>query len=134
MQEERLLTLMGHTATASAGLAIAHYKADLRAVLEAARKAEHAAKQADRNALGIAVLRRSGEHSQVVCPWQFVPTLNRLVQAFVQGASDRWTYHLHADIETLACLESKAVTAEIARVVNHGELASRSYASLPTKC
>jgi hypothetical protein len=43
----------------------------------------------------------------------------------VQGASDRWTYHLHADIETLARLGSKAVTAEIARVVNRGELDSR---------
>jgi len=125
VKEGRLVTLMGHTATASAGLTIAHYKADLRAVLEAARNAEHAAKQAGRNALGIAVLRRSGEHSLVVCPWEFVPTLNKLVQAFLQGASDRWTYHLHADIETLACLENKAVTAEITRVVNRGDLASR---------
>jgi len=116
---------MGHTATSSAELAIAHYKADMRAVLEAARNAEHAAKQAGRNALGIAVLRRSGEHSLVVCPWEFVPTLNKLVQAFLQGASDRWTYHLHADIETLACLENKAVTAEITRVVNRGDLAAR---------
>jgi CRISPR-associated protein Cmr2 len=125
VQGGRLLTLMGHTATASAGLAIAHYKADLRAALEAARNAEHTAKQAGRNALGIAVLRRSGEHSQVVCPWDFVPTLNRLVQAFVQGASDRWTYHLHVDIETLAHLGSEAVAAEITRVVNRGDLSSR---------
>ncbi|MCR4413895.1 MAG: type III-B CRISPR-associated protein Cas10/Cmr2, partial [Thermoguttaceae bacterium] len=57
------LLLMGSRATVSAGLAIVHYKADLRFALRQARDAEKAAKKAGRDALQIAVCRRSGEHA-----------------------------------------------------------------------
>lgn len=124
-RHNQILTLLGKTATVSAGLAVAHYKTDLREVLQAARTAEHAAKHAGRNALGLAVLRRSGEHTYVVCPWTFVPSLNNLVKAFVAGASDRWAYHLHTDLETLSSLPPEAVAKEISRVVDRSEPTSR---------
>jgi CRISPR-associated protein Cmr2 len=107
----RILTLMGEKATASAGVAVAHYKADLRDVLQAARQAEQAAKAAGRDALGISILRRSGEHRQVVCPWEFVPVVNAFVTAFRDGASDRWAYHLYSEEDLLGALEGEDIVA-----------------------
>lgn len=85
-------------ATISGGLVVAHYKEDLRFVLEQARKAEHAAKEAGRDRLALAVCRRSGEHSSAVVPWGFVPTVGAWVKAFRDGASDRWAYKLRAEL------------------------------------
>jgi CRISPR-associated protein Cmr2 len=115
---------MGDTATLSGGMAVAHFKTDLREVLQAARDAEHEAKRSGRNALGIAVLKRSGEHPKVVCPWDFVPTLERFVDAFVAGASDRWSYQLSKESETLSSLPQAAIEAAIKQVVDHGEKSS----------
>lgn len=56
--------------TFSAGVAIAHYKTPLSFVLQEARKAEKVAKdKADRNALSITVLKRSGEIHQSYFKW-----------------------------------------------------------------
>ena len=109
--------LMGSRATLSAGIAVVHYQEDLRFALEQARAAEKAAKNSGRDALELRVLRRSGEHAAALCPWDFVPTVEALVQAFLQkdgksgiptekesGASDRWAYHLRAELETLRAL------------------------------
>jgi CRISPR-associated protein Cmr2 len=125
MQDERLLLLMGPKATVSAGLVIAHYKADLREVLDAARAAETAVKQAGRAALGIALLRRSGERTQAICPWAFAETLQKFAKAFVRGASDRWAYYLHGEVDTLRFLDDMAIAAVITRVVNQGDITSR---------
>ncbi len=90
----RALLTMGAQATASAGIAVIHYKDDLRGGLEAARAAEKAAKAAGRNRLALAALRRSGEHATSVCSWDIVPRIDDLVRIFLDGATDRWAYRL----------------------------------------
>ncbi|MFQ5677534.1 MAG: hypothetical protein ACE5G1_16715, partial [bacterium] len=57
----------------SVGVAIAHHQMNLQQVLEAARTSEHFAKETlDRDALGIALLKRSGEHSTTGCKWYII--------------------------------------------------------------
>ncbi len=85
---------MGERATMSAGLAVVHYKEDLQFALETARQAERIAKNQGRNRLVVTICRRSGEHGSVVCPWPLVADVEKLVTAFRQGASDRWTHRL----------------------------------------
>lgn len=122
---QRLRLLMGQRATVSAGLAVVHYKEDLRFALEAARRAEKEAKKSGRNALQIHVCRRSGEHASTLCPWDFVPTVLNWIQAFENNASDRWAYHLRAEAETLQGLSADAMRAEIKRQVNRAEQRTR---------
>ncbi len=58
---ERLVRMMGHLATASAGVVIAHHQAPLRAVLREARAAERRAKEeGGRNAFSISLVKRAG--------------------------------------------------------------------------
>ncbi|WBM74769.1 type III-B CRISPR-associated protein Cas10/Cmr2 [Saprospira grandis] len=58
--------------TFSAGLAVGHYKTPLGIVLNAARGMEHRAKAVEgKNAIAIAVLKRSGEIHETVWPWSF---------------------------------------------------------------
>ena len=58
--------------TASAGVCIAHCKVPLGDVLERARIMERAAKSVDgKNALGIALLKHSGNISQTVFKWEY---------------------------------------------------------------
>lgn len=57
--------------TASAGVCIAHNRVPLGDVLQRARSMEHAAKhEGDRDALGIALFKHSGNISQTVTKWQ----------------------------------------------------------------
>lgn len=76
--------------TLSAGLAIVHYKYDLRAALRAARAAEKRAKEEGRNALGINLVKRSGAPAELTLSWDMVPELERLRQLFDAGLSDGW--------------------------------------------
>ncbi|MEK7748243.1 MAG: type III-B CRISPR-associated protein Cas10/Cmr2, partial [Nitrospirota bacterium] len=117
--------MMGSRATLSGGLVIVHAKDDLRLALRDARRAEKKAKEMDRDALVITVCRRSGEQTDVFCPWNFAETVNGWVDAFNQGASDRWTYHLKAEEPTLQGLDINAIRAEIGRQINRAELATR---------
>jgi CRISPR-associated protein Cmr2 len=124
--QTREYLLMGRRATLSAGLVIAHYKEDLRYALQEARRAEKAAKEAGRDALQILVLRRSGEHTSALCPWDFLPTMEQWVKAFLPapnqtGASDRWVYHLYGELATLEGLDIEAVAAEIRRQLQRAE-------------
>ncbi len=116
---------MGPTATCSAGVAIVHYKEDLRFALEAARQAEHAAKQYGRNALVLNVCRRSGEHALSLCPWEFVAEMQWLVQAFRQGATDRWAYRLREHLHVMEALPPEAFQTEVRRQVDRSELETR---------
>ncbi|MGQ9575778.1 MAG: type III-B CRISPR-associated protein Cas10/Cmr2 [Thermoguttaceae bacterium] len=118
---QRELLMMGPKATSSCGLAVAHYKEDLRFALREARRAEKAAKDAGRDALHIAVLRRSGEQTSALCPWQFTATVQRWVQAFVQGASDRWAYRLRAELKTLAAVSREAMRSELVRLIKRAD-------------
>ncbi len=114
---------MGARASMSAGLAVVHYKADLRLAFDAARRAEKAAKDGGRDRLQLVAVRRSGERAEASCPWTFVPDLDELRKRFVGGMSNRWTYRLRAELPTLASerLPAEAMAAEIRRLVNRGE-------------
>ncbi|MBM4092742.1 MAG: type III-B CRISPR-associated protein Cas10/Cmr2, partial [Planctomycetes bacterium] len=135
---ERLL--MGSRATVSAGLAVVHYKEDLRFALDEARKAEKTAKDAGRDALQITVCRRSGEHATALCPWgdneddsnwtdqerfSCVRTLQSWIGSFIEGASDRWAFHLRGELPTLQALPEDAMKSEIRRQINHAEEKTR---------
>jgi CRISPR-associated protein Cmr2 len=117
----RLDAKNGQPLTLSAGLAVAHYKEDLRFVLGEAHAAEKQAKTLGRNALFVRVCRRSGEHSGALCPWGFVEQLIAWEEAFRKGASDRWAYHLKRDLETLQGLDAPAVDALVRRQVGRAE-------------
>lgn len=126
---ERLL--MGPKATLSGSLVIAHHKEDLRYALNEARAAEKAAKNAGRDILQISLLRRSGEHSSALCPWNFIPSLLDLLEAYQYSdakppASDRWIYRLHSELATLEGLDLDAVTQEIKRQVNRSDHETRT--------
>jgi len=120
-QTGRECLLMGNRATLSAGLAIVHYKEDLRFALGAARNAEKAAKGANRDALQILACRRSGEHATALCPWDLAGSISDWVERFSQDASDRWAYHLRADLPTLRGLPVEAIRAEIRRQIGRSE-------------
>src|SRR5262249_61707874 len=120
---ERLLP--GSEATVSAGVAVVHYKEDLRFALDRARRAEKNAKDGGRDALSITVCRRSGDHSSALCPWEYLPTVTAWVSAFLARASTRWAYRLAADLPTLRGLDVGAMRAEIRRQVGRSEQATQ---------
>lgn len=122
-------------ATLSAGIAIVHYKEDLRFALDQARQAEKQAKNAGRDILCITLCRRSGEHQTALCPWVFVETVGNWVKAFspeenpsgrkTPGASDRWAYHLYQELPTLEGLPLEAMKAELRRQMDRAEEGTR---------
>lgn len=112
---------LGPRAGMSGGLVVAHYKEDLRFVLDETRTAEKLAKASGRNALALRVLKRSGEHSTVVIPWEALGHLTQLVSHFKDGATNRWSYALRAELPTLRGLPREAVLAEALRLVNRVE-------------
>lgn len=68
----RARLLMGAKASLSAGVVIAHLKEPFHEVLQAAREAERAAKALRRKAaVGISVLKHSGEHLSLCAPWHW---------------------------------------------------------------
>jgi CRISPR-associated protein Cmr2 len=110
--------VMGPAATLSAGIAVVHHKEDLRVALELARKAEREAKRRGRNQLHLFIARRSGERSGVSLRWTDCADMNRAVQAFRDGASDRWLYRLSA---ALPALPTEALDAELRRHLGRTE-------------
>ncbi|MDP2834107.1 MAG: type III-B CRISPR-associated protein Cas10/Cmr2 [Pseudomonadota bacterium] len=68
----RLMTLMGHQATASMGAVVAHHTAPLSMVLRELRAAENTAKSAGRDRFHLRVLKRGGGEVSVVSPWWVV--------------------------------------------------------------
>lgn len=79
---------------ASAGLVYFHYKHPLREALEAARDAEHAAKEAGRDRLGWKVLKRGGGPASGTLPWGLAKQVEALARHLADGESDRWLHHL----------------------------------------
>ncbi|OWK41127.1 type III-B CRISPR-associated protein Cas10/Cmr2 [Fimbriiglobus ruber] len=122
-------------ATLSGGIAVVHYKEDLRFALHEAREAEKAAKKIGRqhgnkdakNALAIAVCRRSGEHASVVMGWGQTDLLTQLVTDFRAGASDRWAYKLRTELPTLETLPLGAGKSETLRLVGRSEAAPDGF-------
>jgi CRISPR-associated protein Cmr2 len=113
----------GPEASLSGGIAVVHFKEDLRFALQQARDAEKAVKARDRDALALTVCRRSGEHTTVLVPWGLVARFQQWVQAFIEGASDRWLYALQAELPTLrgAGLPWDAIVAEVRRLAGRAE-------------
>lgn len=74
----RLMTLMGHKATASMGALVAHHTAPLGMVLRQLRAAEGTAKGAGRDAFCLRVLKRGGGEVSVVSPWWETAPDNKL--------------------------------------------------------
>jgi len=110
MSEQFKETMQEEKASLSGGIAVVHYKEDLRYALKVVRSAEKAAKRSDRSnksgdklkdALSIAVCRHAGEHSQFVMAFQNAPTFDGLVQMFQGKITDRWTYKLRQVAELL---------------------------------
>ncbi len=112
---------MGIKASLSMGIAVVHYKEDLRAALDAARNAEKMAKAKGRNRLALRIMRRSGEHADSTMPWEMVGQLDALRQAFLRD-SDRWAYRLRAEAPTLDGLPSTAIEAEFRRLLLRAEI------------
>ncbi len=70
--------------TFSAGIAIAHYKDPLSLVLDWVNKLEEEAKSLDnKNAFGIAVLKRSGEIRKAVYKWDKLPYIQEIYKSVV---------------------------------------------------
>jgi CRISPR-associated protein Cmr2 len=116
---------MGPKATLSAGLAVVHYKEDLREALTAARAAVHRAKDGGRDALFLVVRRRAGENAGSLCAWDTIRQVEQWVERFAKGASDRWVYHLRSELPTLEGLPAEAIQAEIRRHLGRAEEETR---------
>lgn len=80
-------------ATSSAGICIVHHMDDLRAALDGARRAEKTAKMT-RDALGISLMKRSGESRVLATNWSSVKLFGDIQKLFQDGQSDRWAYKL----------------------------------------
>lgn len=91
--------------TFSAGVCIAHYKTPLGVVLKTAKKMEDKAKNAGRNALGMAVLKHSGEQHETVLKWeansQNVTRMKELIQALEEKFSDTWIKNIEQEFTLL---------------------------------
>ena len=122
----------GNAVTVSGGLVVAHAKANLRDVLQTARAAEHQAKQEGKDRLTIAVLRRSGEHTSVGCPWDHIERLTELVEGFSsqsvqRGESDRWAYQFRRELESALPDVPELLNAELGRLLGRAEGASSEF-------
>ncbi len=113
---------MGNKATASVGIAIAHYKQPLSQVLESAREMEKRAKsELGRASFSVAVLKRSGERIVAGCKWSIANDLNvaellsdvSTLLATEGGLSRRFLGRLEAEIHGLLVLPVEACQSRI---------------------
>lgn len=124
---------MGHRATASTGIAIAHYMNPLDLTLNAVRAAEKAAKnQQGRNAFSITFLKRSGEEMQAGAKWFYGDKNNpetikdtlEVLQKFQDHfagdrISSKFPYILRQEAETLSPLKNQDINeAELRRLLH----------------
>lgn len=131
--------LLGSTASSSAGIAVVHYKEDLRFALDVARKSEKAAKSigkssinqspVKKDALAITVCRHSGEHSTCVMGWDQTEFLNQMIAEYRESKppSDRWSYKLREEFSSLRGLPAPAIRAELSRLLKRTESASALF-------
>ncbi len=125
---EPLIT-MGHNATASAGIAIAHHLSPLDAALAAARRAEKSAKNDyDRNAICTHFLKRSGEELRIGAKWFYENTsscntsdtiglLADILQRFLEKRiSMKLAHAVFDEAETLASIPD-ACAADLNRLI-----------------
>ena len=79
-----------------------------------------------RDAFQLSIFRRSGEHSTVGCNWSFLQELVELTVAFRDGASDRWAYHLRAELPILEGLDEHAFGLEMGRLLARSDEATKA--------
>jgi CRISPR-associated protein Cmr2 len=119
--------------TASAGIVFVHRKMPLGLALEAARAAEHAAKESyERNALSVSLLRRSGAITSVGAHWRYergpgtaaldpldpMRTILAVRDLMRDGdLSPKFAYILMEESPTLTALEQNARQTEIKRLL-----------------
>ncbi len=91
----KLMRMMGHTATASCGIVIAHHQAPLAAVRRELDAAEKRAKNAGRDRFSITVIKRSGGALKLTAEWGEPLNLLNDLRGFLQeeGVSRRAVYN-----------------------------------------
>jgi CRISPR-associated protein Cmr2 len=92
MLDGRLMTLMGHKATASMGAVVAHHSAPLGMVLRQLRAAEHRAKQdqgGKRDRFCLRILKRGGGEVSITSPWWAVTDKKYPVMERQRGGPDQ---------------------------------------------
>jgi CRISPR-associated protein Cmr2 len=127
--DDEIFLTMGPKATASIGMVFAHHLQPLDLVLQAVRRAEHAAKRRyGRNALAVEVLKRSGESITVGTKWSYdtIPDMIALLIDLIQRLqeekiSGKWPYVVQAEARTLVELSSDAQKAELRRLLMRQE-------------
>jgi CRISPR-associated protein Cmr2 len=123
--DDEISLTMGPKATASIGMVFAHHLQPLDLVLQAVRRAEHAAKRRyGRNALAVEVLKRSGETVTVGTKWSYDKTpdvvgllielVRRLEEEQISG---KWPYTVEAEAVALEELPAAAQRAELKRLL-----------------
>jgi CRISPR-associated protein Cmr2 len=123
--DDEISLTMGPKATASIGMVFAHHLQLLDLVLQAVRRAEHAAKRRyGRNALAVEVLKRSGETVTVGTKWSYDKTpdvvglLIELVRRLEkEQISGKWPYTVEAEAVALEELPAAAQRAELKRLL-----------------
>ena len=91
----KLMRMMGHTATASCGIVIAHHQAPLAAVRQELEAAERRAKNAGRDRFSITVIKRSGGALKLTAEWGEPLKLLNDLRCFLreEGVSRRAVYN-----------------------------------------
>ncbi len=91
----KLMRMMGHTATASCGIVIAHHQAPLAAVRRELEAAERRAKNAGRDRFSITVIKRSGGALELTAEWGEPLKLLNDLRCFLreEGVSRRAVYN-----------------------------------------
>ncbi|MCG2726420.1 MAG: type III-B CRISPR-associated protein Cas10/Cmr2 [Elusimicrobia bacterium] len=116
--KNRISLSMGKNASGSAGIAIAHYHNALTNSLKNARDAEKFAKEKlGRDAFGIAMLKRSGEHSTGGAKWSILNSANDESFNFIDFSelfakrviSPSFITQLYAELEIYWGMESKGI-------------------------
>jgi CRISPR-associated protein Cas10/Cmr2 subtype III-B len=121
----RVFTLPGPAADASVGIAIAHYKAPLQDIVRTAQAAEKRAKnKCNRSAVGITLMKRSGEILEWDNKWDWspVPLHDALVEAMAEkensAGADASAKLPHRIIALLEPYLSKTEKSELAKMEN----------------
>jgi len=97
------LLVMGPKATASVGIAIGHVRSPMQDVIQAARDAEHAAKQvAGKGAFCLSILKRSGESVSISGKWNSgTPGVWQELEADAHSLTGRFAYVFSQRMEEL---------------------------------
>ncbi|MGB0931246.1 MAG: type III-B CRISPR-associated protein Cas10/Cmr2 [Chitinophagales bacterium] len=123
--------------TFSAGVAIAHYKTPLNIVLDKSRKMQEMAKESSpsKNALGIAVLKHSGDSNEAVVKWGQIDNIEYLVEE-LKNVSDSFSRDLQQEFATFEdefiYTHDEIVKVEIKRLIQRKKL-KRTFESREEK-